>query len=256
MKKRIIAGNWKMNQTKDTAYAMLRGLADFCASNDIPSDVEMVVCPPYPYLSLAVDTLKDSPVKVGAQNCSHESNGAFTGEVSSAMLADLGVSHVILGHSERRKYFKESDSLVLKKTRKAMSAGLQVILCVGEELAVREDEGQYLFVKNQLKDSAFLLSSANLKNLIVAYEPIWAIGTGKTATPEQANEMHYYIRDQFAENFDQPSANELSILYGGSCKPANAADLFAQVNVDGGLIGGASLTAENFTGIIDKTFPA
>ncbi len=253
MKKRIVAGNWKMNLNKEEATTVLQGVASYVASNNMPADVEVVICPPYPYLSLACELLKDSDVKVGAQNCSHEAKGAFTGEVSASMLADLGVTHVILGHSERRKYFKESDALILKKTRAAMSAGLNVIFCVGEDLHTREDEGQYLFVKNQLKDSVFMLSSSDLASLVVAYEPIWAIGTGKTASPEQANEMHYYIRDQFAENFDQPTADKLTILYGGSCKPANATDLFAQANVDGGLIGGASLKAEDFTGIIAAT---
>ena len=194
---------------------------------------------------------KDSRIYVSAQNMHQSASGAFTGEISSTMLLDIGVQHVILGHSERRAYFGETDELLKEKVQAALKAGLQIIFCFGEELEDRKSETHFDVVKKQLSTVLFDLDAIEWQKIILAYEPVWAIGTGETASPEQAQEMHAFIRSLILENYDSSCANAVSILYGGSVKPANATKIFAQTDVDGGLIGGASLQAEDFAAIVN-----
>lgn len=243
MRRILVAGNWKMNASSADTKALLNGLLD---AGDLPCDV--AVFPPYPYLAQAIDTLGNSSIRVGGQNCADHSCGAFTGEVSSDMLADCGAQLVIIGHSERRALYGETDDVVLSKTRLAIDSGLLAVVCVGETLEERQAGREKAVVAAQLKLLLSDLSDSDWKKVIVAYEPVWAIGTGETASPEQAQAIHATIRTLLAER-SAVIAEETRILYGGSVKSANAADLFSQPDIDGGLVGGASLDAAEFIGI-------
>ncbi|MBV1960097.1 MAG: triose-phosphate isomerase [Oleibacter sp.] len=243
MRRILVAGNWKMNASSADTKALLNGLLD---AGNLPCDV--AVFPPFPYLTLAATELGRSAINVGAQNCSDQRSGAYTGEVSTEMLADCGAELVIIGHSERRALYGETDEVVLSKTRLAIDAGLVAVVCVGETLEERKAGREETVVAAQLTLLLSELTDADWKNVVVAYEPVWAIGTGETASPEQAQAIHAYIRTLLAER-SANIAEETRILYGGSVKSANAADLFSQTDIDGGLVGGASLDAAEFIGI-------
>ena len=236
-----------MNKTESETTQLIEELK----KQDLKSGVEVFIAPTFVNLSAAVKATKDSGIYVAAQNVHQSASGAFTGEISSAMLLDIGVQHVILGHSERRAYFGETDELLKEKVQAALKAGLHIIFCFGEELDDRKSETHFDVVKKQLSTVLFDLDATQWQKIILAYEPVWAIGTGETASPEQAQEMHAFIRSLILENYDSSCANAVSILYGGSVKPANATKIFAQTDVDGGLIGGASLQAEDFAAIVN-----
>lgn len=247
MRKQIAAGNWKMNLDFEEGLQIARDIAN----QQTPEDVLVILGAPFPYLKSLVDmTMATERLELAAQNCSKNTSGAFTGETSAAMLSSINVPYVILGHSERRSYHQESDELILSKIKEAFSKNLKVIYCCGEPLEIREAGTHVSYVRNQLSESILNLEASDFKNIIVAYEPIWAIGTGKTASPEQAQEMHAEIRNILAEKMGNDIAQNTSILYGGSVKPANAKDLFSQTDVDGGLVGGASLKSADFIEII------
>ena len=236
-----------MNKTESETTQLIEELK----KQDLKSGVEVFIAPTFVNLSAAVKMTKDSSIYVSAQNMHQSASGAFTGEISSTMLLDIGVQHVILGHSERRAYFGETDELLKEKVQAALKAGLHIIFCFGEELDDRKSETHFDVVKKQLSTVLFDLDAIEWQKIILAYEPVWAIGTGETASPEQAQEMHAFIRSLILENYDSSCANAVSILYGGSVKPANATKIFAQTDVDGGLIGGASLHAEDFAAIVN-----
>ncbi len=244
----LIAGNWKMNKTVAEAIALVDELKQ---KSGIISKADVVVCPPFTALPAVVEELQKSSIGVGAQNVHWAESGAYTGEVSAAMLRDIGVRYAIIGHSERRQYFGETDETVNKRLQAALAAGLTPIVCVGESLEQRENGEMASVVTSQLKADFAGLSSEDMESVIVAYEPIWAIGTGKTATPEQAQEVHALIRNQLRESF-KTVADGTRILYGGSVKAANATELLNQADIDGALVGGASLKADDFLGIIEK----
>lgn len=246
MRQKIVAGNWKMNKT----YAEGLELAKAIVAGNKPADVHLIMAPPAVYLSAVAEVAKDKDgVFVAGQNCHQKSFGAFTGEISAEMLRSVGCTHVILGHSERREYFGETDALLAEKTNHALEVGLTPIFCCGEPLEIRQAETHEDFVATQLKNALFHLDAEAFSKIVLAYEPIWAIGTGLTASPEQAQDMHKSIRDLIAGKYGQEVADNTTILYGGSCKPANAKELFSQADVDGGLIGGASLDADAFLAI-------
>lgn len=236
-----------MNKTESETTQLIEELK----KQDLKSGVEVFIAPTFVNLSAAVKMTKDSSIYVSAQNMHQSASGAFTGEISSTMLLDIGVQHVILGHSERRAYFGETDELLKEKVQAALKAGLHIIFCFGEELDDRKSETHFDVVKKQLSTVLFDLDATQWQKIILAYEPVWAIGTGETASPEQAQEMHAFIRSLILKNYDSSCANAVSILYGGSVKPANATKIFAQTDVDGGLIGGASLQAEDFAAIVN-----
>jgi triosephosphate isomerase len=240
MRKKIVAGNWKMNLIHRDAIE----LATLIDEQKIPTDVERIIFPPFIYISELINKTKN--ISVGAQNFHPKEAGAFTGEVSINQLKDLGVKFVLVGHSERRMYFNESNEFLKEKVDAAIKLGIHVIFCCGEPLEIRDTNTHESFVINQLKASLFHLSTDELKNVTIAYEPIWAIGTGRTATSQQAEEMHACIRKSIIDHYSEQVANSISILYGGSCNASNANELFACSNVDGGLIGGASLKAVDF----------
>ncbi|WP_297831101.1 triose-phosphate isomerase [Thermomonas sp.] len=243
MRRRIVAGNWKLHGTRAFADALVTAIA-----TAIPQGVELVVLPPYPYLGELVARFAGTGLAFGAQDVSCHDKGAFTGEVSAAMLADLGARHTLVGHSERRQYHAESSELVARKFVAAQAAGLVPILCVGESLDAREAGHTEDVIASQLQPVLELAGAAAFATAVVAYEPVWAIGTGRTASPEQAQAVHAFIRAQVAAR-DAAIAATLPILYGGSVKPDNAASLFAQPDIDGGLIGGAALVADDFLAI-------
>jgi triosephosphate isomerase len=249
-RKKIIAGNWKMNLTPQEGVALVNGILG--ANVSLPAHKEVVIAPSFINLP-AVQPLLDSKTgfALAAQDCHYKTSGAFTGDVSVGMIQAVGCKYVIIGHSERREYHHESDAILAEKVNTALEAGLQVIFCCGEPLSIREAEEHNAFVTQQIKNSLFHLSAEQLKNVVVAYEPIWAIGTGKTASSEQAQDMHANIRAAFADKYGNDVAEGISILYGGSCSPKNAAELFSQKDIDGGLIGGASLKAEDFVAVIN-----
>lgn len=248
-RKKIVAGNWKMNQNLFEGKQLVE---DILNSNfTLTDNQEVVIAPPFIHLSVAAGQLKDkSGVFLAAQNCHQQTSGAYTGEISAGMLKSTGVDYVILGHSERREYFGESEALLAEKVDAVLAQELKVIFCVGESLSVRDAGEQNDYVAAQISKSLFHLSEQQLSNIVLAYEPIWAIGTGRTASKEQAQDMHAHIRKVIADKFGEMVAENMTILYGGSCKPDNAAELFAQPDVDGGLIGGASLKAADFVAII------
>ncbi|WP_276892378.1 triose-phosphate isomerase [Hallella bergensis] len=249
MRKKIVAGNWKMNLNLQEGVALAKEINDMLATDKPNCDV--VVCTPFIHLAKVADELDQNVVGLGAENCADKEKGAYTGEVSAAMVKSTGAQHVILGHSERRQYYGETAEILKEKVQMALANGLKIIFCCGETLEEREANKQNEVVKAELEGSVFNLSEDEWKNIILAYEPIWAIGTGKTATSDQAEEMLAYIRSIVAEKYGKDVAEETSILYGGSCKASNAPELFAKPNIDGGLIGGASLKAADFKGIID-----
>lgn len=243
----FIAGNWKMNKTSSEAAALAKGVVE--AVGKVES-VDIAVCPTFTSLESASRELAGSAVKLGAQNMYFEKSGAFTGEISAAMLKELGCTYVILGHSERREYFKECDCLINKKVKAALEAGIKPILCVGETLGQREAGQTINVVSAQTKGGLESLTSEQAANVVIAYEPVWAIGTGKTATPEMAQEVHAEIRKVLAGMFGDETAEGMQILYGGSMKPENADQLLAQKDIDGGLIGGAALKADSFAALV------
>ena len=250
MRKNIVAGNWKMNKTFDEADELVNGIMDGLEKNTPDKNTLVILCPPFPYLEMVGDYGDDSYFCVGAQNVSDQSEGAYTGEVSAAMLASMNIEYCIVGHSERRSYYGETDAIVARKVDQLLSHDIRPIVCCGEVLAEREADKQFEVVKRQITDGLFHLTAEQFANIVIAYEPVWAIGTGKTATPDQAQEIHAFIRSLIVEKYGQEVADNTSILYGGSCKPGNAKELFANPDVDGGLIGGAALKAEDFLAII------
>jgi triosephosphate isomerase len=248
MRKKIVAGNWKMNKDIHETAALINELKT--RLKDFRNEIDIVVCPPFTSLVIAKTLLKDSPMKLGAQNMSKFDDGAYTGEISAKMLLATGCEYVILGHSERRQYFKENDELVNAKVKKALAAGLLPIMCVGETLEEREKGLADQIISTQIKGGLHELSSADMGKVVVAYEPVWAIGTGKTATPDQANAAHKLIRKTIGQLFSWAVAEKTIIQYGGSVNNSNALDLFSQSDIDGGLIGGASLKTESFMAIV------
>ena len=246
MRQKIVAGNWKMNKTFEEGDDLLFDIAK--RLENAPLDVEIVVCPPMVYLELATDLVEedDIEIKVGAQNVSQFENGAYTGEVSAAMLSSMNLDYCIVGHSERRKYFGETNEMLAEKVDRLIAYGIEPIFCIGESLEQRESNTHFDVIKSQITESLFHLKEEEISNVIIAYEPIWAIGTGKTASSDQAQEMHAYIRSLLTEKYGVELADEIAIIYGGSCNPSNAAELFSKADVDGGLIGGASLKADDF----------
>lgn len=251
MRKKIVAGNWKMNKTFEEAEDLLFSIADEL-KNTPPEAVDVIVFPPAIYLELANDVATDSHLFTGVQNISEHESGAYTGEISAAMISSAGATHVILGHSERRTYNGETDKVIAKKINQAIRHGIVPVYCCGEVLEEREANKHFEVVKKQLTEALFHLNPDDFSKVVVAYEPVWAIGTGRTASPEQAQEIHAFIRGILAEKFGKDAAENTSILYGGSCNPSNAHELFANPDVDGGLIGGASLKAVDFVKIANS----
>lgn len=253
MRKNIVAGNWKMNLDLMAGIQIFNEISTLIGE-EVNGNQEAVICPPFIHLSALNSAIKpEIKLSLGAQNCHQADSGAYTGEVSASMLVSCGVEYVIIGHSERRQYFNESNDLLALKLDNVLKNDLTPIFCIGETLEQRNSGIYFDVIKDQLSAAAFHLSQADFSKLILAYEPVWAIGTGLTASPVQAQEIHSFIRHQIAEKFDQELADSISILYGGSCTPKNAAELFSQPDIDGGLIGGASLKARDFVDII-KTF--
>ena len=246
MRKPFIAGNWKLNKSPNETIALLEELKPLVAGVE---DVDIAVMPPFTSINVATFLLKNSNIKVGAQNMYFEKSGAFTGEVSGDMIKELGCDYVILGHSERRTLFGDTDEMINKKLKVAFETGLIPIFCVGETLAEREAEKTFAVIETQVKDG--LKGIADIQEMVIAYEPVWAIGTGKTATPEQANDVHVFIRGLIKDLYGEEKAAAIRIQYGGSVKPGNVKELMAQPDIDGGLIGGAALTAEDFAALIN-----
>ena len=246
MRSKIVAGNWKMNKNLEQTEALLAEL-----SAKLPdTDAEVMVAPTYVNLTGAVRHLESSKIEVIAQNVHFAESGAYTGEISADMLLGIGIDTVIIGHSERRAYFGETDEILAKKVIAALEKGMRVMFCFGEELEDRKSDNHFKIVESQLKNALFSLEASAWSKIILAYEPVWAIGTGETASPEQAQEMHAFIRKTIVEAYDTSIANNVSILYGGSVKPGNAEEIFSKPDVDGGLIGGASLVADDFIAIV------
>jgi triosephosphate isomerase (TIM) len=249
MRRNIIAGNWKMNLNLSEGLQLAGDINNYF-KNHPSKNAEVVLCTPFIHLAQVSEILKSGEVTSGAQNCASEPSGAFTGEISGDMIRSTGAKYVIIGHSERRTYYNEDDALLNKKCALALKSGLKVIFCCGEVLKEREDNIYFNVVKRQLETGLFTLSKEDFENIVIAYEPVWAIGTGLTASPLQAQEMHLFIRDLIAGKYGKAIADQTTILYGGSCKPSNAAEIFAMPDVDGGLIGGASLKKEDFCAIV------
>ncbi|ARV13573.1 triose-phosphate isomerase [Gilvibacter sp. SZ-19] len=250
MRRPLVAGNWKMNCDKQESAALIAALKN----EQLKDGVEVMVAPTFVNLAAAVDQTASSKISVAAQNMNQHASGAYTGEISGAMLKSVGVDTVILGHSERRAYFGEDEALLAEKVKAALAVGLQVIFCFGEVIEDRRAGKHFDVVAAQLKGALYDLEESAYEQIVLAYEPVWAIGTGETATPEQAQEMHAYIRSNMAARYNDNLAQNVTILYGGSVKPNNAAEIFGQPDVDGGLIGGASLKADSFTAIVNA-FP-
>ena len=248
MRQNIVAGNWKMNKNLQEGVELAKELQTALKSEK--PNCRVVIGTPFIHLSEVCNTLDQDLIGVSAQNCADHESGAYTGEVSAEMVKSTGARYVILGHSERRAYYGETNEMLKTKTDLALKNDLTPIFCIGEVLEEREADKHFDVVKSQIEEALFHLSADAFKKIVLAYEPVWAIGTGKTASPEQAQEMHAFIRNVLVEKYGQELAEEISILYGGSCKPGNAKELFANPDVDGGLIGGASLKAEDFRGII------
>jgi triosephosphate isomerase len=250
MRQKIVAGNWKMNKTLEEANILASEVTGMVA-DEVKGDAKVIFCVPFPYLLPIKNQLgNNARISVGAQNCSEHESGAYTGEVSAPMLKSMGIPYVILGHSERRQYFGEDGKLLAKKVDVALKYGLSPIFCCGEPLEVREANTHEALVKKQVEESLFHLDADALKKVVVAYEPVWAIGTGKTASAQQAQDMHAVIRTHLASKYGQAVADTIIILYGGSVNAANAKELFSCPDVDGGLVGGASLKSRDFTEVI------
>jgi len=246
MRKKLIAGNWKMNTDRAAAIKLARGVVDGAG---LYANVDLLVCPPFVNLFPVSEIVKGTPVALGAQNMYHEPNGAFTGETSAAMLLDAGCTYVILGHSERRHILGETDAAVNRKTLAALAAGLGPIVCVGETLDERESGQTTAVIRRQFDGSLANVSGDQIEKVVIAYEPVWAIGTGKVATPDQAEEVHAHLRELLTRRYNDRSSANARILYGGSVKPSNARELLSQPNIDGALVGGASLNPDDFLGI-------
>jgi triosephosphate isomerase (TIM) len=251
MRKKIVAGNWKMNKTLSEGIALAEELKKYIIENNT-GKTGVIISPPFVHLADIVRIVNPGNISVSAQNCSSEDKGAYTGEVSAEMIRSCGASHVIVGHSERRQYFNEDNFTLNKKVKVCLKNELIPIYCCGEKLYEREENLQFNIVNQQLSEGLFNLTGDEFSKIIIAYEPVWAIGTGKNATPRQAQEMHRYIRDVISKKYGGSIAEETTILYGGSCNSANAAELFSNPDVDGGLIGGASLKADEFIKIINS----
>ena len=247
MRKIVIAGNWKLNKTPREALVLVEELKREVSG---VSGVEIVVCPPFTALDIVKESIMDTNIALGAQNVYWQDSGAFTGEISAPMLKDLGVQYVIIGHSERRQFFGETNETVSKRIRAALTHGLTPIVCVGENLVERESNKTFDVIKNHCEGSLVNLTADEMKKIVIAYEPVWAIGTGKTATPEQAQEVHAYIRQLLVKLFNADVAQSVSIQYGGSVTPENIAILMAKPDIDGALVGGASLKAPSFAAIV------
>ncbi|RPH33709.1 MAG: triose-phosphate isomerase [Bacteroidales bacterium] len=247
MRKQIVAGNWKMNTNINEGVELAKMIIEKVSSAN--KDVELILIPPFTHISDVAKQTKGTTLKVGAQNCAEWAKGAYTGEVSASMISSIGATHVIIGHSERREFFKEDNHLLFRKINEVLNNGLIPIYCCGEKLEQRESNQYFEVVEQQIAESLFELNKVQMQQVVIAYEPVWAIGTGRNATAEQAQEMHEFIRKTIASKFGKEIADGISILYGGSCKPSNAAEIFAKPDVDGGLIGGASLVADDFIAI-------
>ena len=245
MRKNIVAGNWKMNMNQEQTAQLIEGL-----KNELPTnEASIMIAPTFVNLAKAVELTEGTNIEVIAQNMHFEASGAYTGEISADMLKSIGIKTVILGQSERRAYFGETDEILAKKVKAALDNDLQVVFCFGEELEDRKAGEHFSVVESQLKNALFDLAATAWSQIVLAYEPVWAIGTGETASAEQAQEMHAFIRKTIADQYNDEVAEEVSVLYGGSVKPNNASEIFSKPDVDGGLIGGASLKAEDFSGI-------
>ncbi|MEG1664940.1 MAG: triose-phosphate isomerase [Mucinivorans sp.] len=247
MRRQIVAGNWKMNTTPQEGVELLKGVA--AIKGEAKKSVELIVGVPFTHICSVSKAAEGTSIEVAAQNCADEAKGAYTGEVSAEMIASMGVKYVILGHSERRQYYHEDSAILNKKMALVYANGMAPIYCVGEKKEEREAGKQNQVCYAQLSEVVFNLTAEQFSKLIIAYEPVWAIGTGLTATAQQAQDIHKYIRSVLAEKFGKAAAEQCPILYGGSCKPSNAVEIFSKEDVDGGLIGGAALQAENFIGI-------
>ncbi|WP_309608827.1 triose-phosphate isomerase [Flavobacterium sp.] len=248
MRTKIVAGNWKMNKNAEQTEDLINELIDKLPTD---TDVKVVIAPTFVNLASAVDHTEFTNIRVAAQNMHQAEGGAFTGEISADMLKSIGVNTVILGHSERRAYFHETDALIANKVETALKHEMTIIFCFGEELKDRSTNSHFNIVEGQLRDGVFNLPESAWSNIILAYEPVWAIGTGETASPEQAQEMHEFIRETVRKQYGSQVADDVSILYGGSVKPDNAKEIFSKPDVDGGLIGGAALNANDFVGIVN-----
>ncbi len=246
MRTKIVAGNWKMNKNSEESEDLINELIAKLPNN---LDVSVIIAPTFINLASAVDHLEFTAIKVAAQNMHQNENGAYTGEISADMLKSVGVNTVILGHSERRALFNETDEIISRKVTTALKHEMKIIFCFGEELKDRQDKQHFVIVENQLRDGLFHISNNSWANIVLAYEPVWAIGTGETASPDQAQEMHSFIRETVRHTFGSAIAEQVSILYGGSVKPDNAKEIFGKSDVDGGLIGGAALKADDFVAI-------
>tara|TARA_B100000768_G_scaffold50068_1_gene48837 strand:+ start:224 stop:973 length:750 start_codon:yes stop_codon:yes gene_type:complete len=247
MRKKIVAGNWKMNNDLAATNTLISELI----KKEKKANAEVIIAPTFVNLLEASKRLKDSSIKVAAQNMHFANHGAYTGEISATMLKSIGVNTVILGHSERREFFSEDDNLLKQKIDKALDEGMQIIFCFGEKWEERSIGKHFMVVESQIKNALFHLKNENWESIVLAYEPVWAIGTGQTASPEQAQEMHAFIRNLVKENYNSTISEDVSILYGGSVKPENAKEIFGKNDVDGGLIGGAALNADNFIAIVN-----
>ncbi len=242
MRQKIVAGNWKMNTLVNEGMSLIAQIAE--KKNAIPSDVKVIIAPPFTHLCCGVEKIKGTSIGLSAQNCANMKSGAYTGEISAAMLQSIGCQYVILGHSERRQYYGDTSPILIQKIKLALEAELIPIFCIGETLSERESNNHFTTVQSQIEEVVFQLTDAEYAKIIIAYEPVWAIGTGKVATPQQAQEMHAFIRKTLLKKYN--AATQTPLLYGGSCNPSNAKEIFAQPDVDGGLIGGASLKADDF----------
>ena len=250
MRKNIVAGNWKMNNDLSESKKLVKGIKKAIKKKEL-KNTRVIVSPTYVSLNAVVKKAKKSAIEVAAQNMHQADSGAYTGEISADMLKSVGVKIVILGHSERREYFGETDALLAEKVNQALKNKLEIIFCFGEKLEDRKNDNHFKVVESQIKNALFHLEAKPWKNIVLAYEPVWAIGTGETASPEQAQEMHAFIRNLVTNKYDAKVADNVSILYGGSVKPANAKEIFSKQDVDGGLIGGAALKTEDFVALID-----
>ena len=250
MRQKVVAGNWKMNTSFQEGIALAQEVKS--KSSSVSNDVQIILCAPFTHLSSLVSEVKGSSIAVAAQNCNDHESGAYTGEVSASMLSSIGVDYVVLGHSERREYFGESNEMLATKIDQVLNNDLKPIFCCGETLEQREDGIHFDFVKKQIEDSLFHLAPEDFEKVVIAYEPIWAIGTGVTASSAQAQEMHAFIRRCIEDKYGVQTAEKASLLYGGSMKPANAKELLACNDVEGGLIGGASLKSDDFIAIANS----